>query len=112
MDRNLKKAKNEVAFNIAVMTIKMAYSDIKLKRLKRMKPYKVNVALMDTETFVDSDWFDTLCLIARLDETKMRVKFKQEINKRYKYFKSKRRVEILNENSKSGWEVIDLYSNC
>lgn len=112
MERDIKKAKNEVAVNIAVMVIKMAYCDIKLKRLERMKPCNVNVALMDTETFVDSDWFDTLCLIARLDETKMRVKFKQEINKRYEYFKSKRRVEILKENSKSGWEIIDYYSNC
>ena len=111
MERDIKKAKNDVATIIAVQTIKLAYCDIKLKRLKRMKPSRVKLALIDAETFVDSDWFETICMVARLDETRMRVKFKQEINQRYEYFNIDRRVEILEENSISGWEVIDLYSN-
>ena len=111
MDENTKKAQKEIAFYIACMTLNLAYKDIKQKRLSKLKKEKRYVALFDAETFIESDWFDSVCMIARVDETRLRKKFEDTINERYEFFGIDRQIENR-EPIKAGWEIMNNFNHC
>jgi len=108
----IEKAKKEVIEEIARKVLWRSLKDLDFKILKKMTSIEREIMLVDVDRFVQSDWFITLCLISKINQDKMKEKFEEELDDRFKYYNFSRSVNQRPDNTWTGWErLASLCSN-